>query len=318
MANDPGLVNDTSTYLEAIAGDNGVHDPNGVWWLSPDIQLTGPTSGPDKADPGAVNTVDVTVHATADGPANPTGAESITVELFVANPSLVMAPNNAQSTAHIDSIGVPLIAPGGSTTTQFLWTPPNGAPASDPQSSGHKCLIVRAYADPLTPDDKHFYIPDDRHEAQHNICIVPCGGPGAARKPAPGCGTSVNTINRSDKAVRVRIRATLDTDPSKIVREIALARLRRVKGFQRLAPKGPKSFGFTFDGVRAKALPVPSASRGKLVESEVALEAGQFITFRFAADLSGGKLGEAHIFHLTQAPAGGAVEGGLTVAVLAV
>jgi len=315
MANDPGLAADTMTYLQAIAGDNGVHDPNAAWWLSPDIQLTGPVSGIDKADPGADNTVDVTVHASAQGAYAP-GAESITIELYVANPSLAMAPNNPQSTTRIDTIGMPLLAAGGSGTNQFHWTPPPGLPAGDPQAPGHKCLIARAYSDPLTPGGQSFFTPEDRHVAQHNICIVPCGGPGAARRPA-GCGTNVNTINATGKPQRARIRATLDTDPSKLVREIVIARLRHVKGFQRLAAKGPKAFGFTFTDVKSRTLAVPKPTKGKAVESEVLLAPGQFITFRFEADLSGGNLGEAHIFHLTHAD-GETVLGGLTVVVLAV
>src|SRR5215831_11891304 len=194
MANDPGLVADAATYLQAIAGDNGVHNVNGVWWLSPDIQLNGPVSGPDKADPGVANTIDVTIHASATAAPFP-GTESITIELYVANPSLVMAPNNAQSTAHIDSVGLPVPAPGGSATNQFVWTPPQGVPAGDPQAPGHKCLIAHAYDDPLTPSQQDFFLPQDPHVAQHNICIVPCGGPGAARKPSKGCGTSVTTVN---------------------------------------------------------------------------------------------------------------------------
>jgi len=313
MANDPGLAADTMTYLEAIAGDGGVHDPSGVFWLSPGIQLTGPVSGIDKADPGAANTVDVTVHASATG-SYAAGAESITIELYVANPALVMAPNNPLSTAVIDRVGMPLLAPGGSATTQFLWTPPSGAASTDPQAPGHKCLIVRAYSDPLTPDDKNFFAPEDRHVAQHNICIVPCGGPGAVRRPA-GCGTNVTTANASPRPQRARIRATLDTDPSKVVREIAIARLKHVKGFQRLAAKGPKTFGFTFGDVKARTLPAPRGAKGTAVESEVPLAPGQVIAFRFAADLSGGKLGEAHLFHLTHATDEG-VQGGLSVIVL--
>ena len=314
MATDPGLASDTSTFLQAIAGDNGVHDPNGVFWLSPDIQLTGPTSGLGKADPGEDNVVDVTYRATANG-AVPAGTESLTIELYAANPSLVMAPDNPQSTAHVDSIGQPLLAPGGSRTFQFHWTPPTGLPASDPQAPGHKCLIARAYADPLTPGPSNFFLPQDQHVAQHNICIVPCGGPGAATKPA-GCGTTVTTANVSTTLQKARIRATLDTDPSKVVREIVIAHLKRVKGFQRLAAKGPKSFGFTFEGVRARPLAIPRLSKGKIVESEVPLGPGQVLSFRFAADLSGGRLGEAHIFHLTHATAAGGVQGGLTAVLL--
>jgi hypothetical protein len=316
MANDPGLASDTSTYLEAIAGDNGVHDPNGVFWLSPDIQLTGPTSGPDKADPGADNTVDVTYHASANGIVSP-GAESLTIDLFVANPSLVMAPNNPQSTVRIDSAGAQLLGPGASATVQFHWIPPNGTSGSDPQAPGHKCLVARAYADPATPSSTSFFLPQDPHVAQHNICIVPCGGPGAATRPA-SCGTSVTTANVSEKAQKARIRATIDIEPSKAVRDIVMARLKYVKGFQKLAAKGPKAFGFTFSDVRSRVLAPPRSTRGKAVESEVLLQPGQFITFRFAADLSGGKLGEAHIFHLTHAGEAGDLQGGLTVVVLAV
>jgi len=54
MPNDPGLAGDTCFYMEAVSGDGGTHDPAGTWWLSPDIQLTGPVSGPDNADPGQV------------------------------------------------------------------------------------------------------------------------------------------------------------------------------------------------------------------------------------------------------------------------
>ena len=133
MAIDPALAADTCTYMEAIAGDGGVHDATGVWWLSPDIQLIGSASGADKADPGVDNTVDVTLHSVA-GPtcAIPSGTESLTIDLWVANPSLAMAPNNSASTAHIDSIGMPLLAAGGSETHQFHWMPAVGLPASDP------------------------------------------------------------------------------------------------------------------------------------------------------------------------------------------
>ena len=316
MATDPGLASDTSTFLQAIAGDNGVHDPNGVFWLSPDIQLTGPTSGIGKADPGEDNIVDVTYRATANGTV-PSGTESLSIELYAANPSLVMAPNNPQSTAHLDSIGQPLLAPGDSRTIQFHWVPPTGLPASDPQAPGHKCLIARAYADPLTPSAQNFFLPEDPHVAQHNICIVPCGGPGAATRPA-GCGTTVTTANVWNKPQKARIRATLDTDPSKTVREIAIAHLKRVKGFQRLATKGPKGFGFTFGGVRARPVAPPKISKGTVVESEVPLEPGQVVSFRFAANLAGGRLGEAHIFHLTHATAPGGVQGGLTVVLLSI
>src|SRR5688572_3940119 len=125
MANDPGLSADTQTFMEAIAGDGGVHDVSAVFWLSPDIQLTGSVSGIGKADPGVNNTVAVSFHAAPNGML-PAGSESITIELWVANPSLAMAPNNALSTRHVDSIGMPLPSAGGAQTFQFNWVPPTG------------------------------------------------------------------------------------------------------------------------------------------------------------------------------------------------
>ena len=41
MPNDPGLAGDTCIFMEAAAGDGGVHHANDPWWLSPDIELIG-------------------------------------------------------------------------------------------------------------------------------------------------------------------------------------------------------------------------------------------------------------------------------------
>src|SRR5438105_5545357 len=102
MPNDPGFSRDTCIFMEAVSGDGGAHNGGGVWWLSPDVSLTGATSGPDKADPGQHNTINVTFHRKAAGsnclfP----GAESLTVEVWAGNPSLVMTPNNPASTTRI-------------------------------------------------------------------------------------------------------------------------------------------------------------------------------------------------------------------------
>ena len=322
MASDPALVNDSCTYMEAVSGDGGVHDAAGVWWLSPDIQLTGPMSGADKADPGVNNTVDVKLHSTAANCNLPPGTESLSLELWVANPSLVMAPNNAASTVHIDSIGMQLLLNGGSETYQFHWTPPLGAPASDPQSSGHKCLIVRAYADPLIPNAMSFFAPDDRHVAQHNICIVPCGGPGAAKRPAGGCTQDVTTVNPDvKKPQKTRLRAVLDLKPNEFVRDVVLRRLKTTKGFGRLAPEPPRRFEIRLRDF-PKARVIDRTKGGKQgapsYEVEIVLEPAQLVEFRFVADLSGSKLGDAHIFHLTQVGAGNHVQGGLTVIMLPV
>lgn len=320
MPNDPALLPDTSTFMEANAGDGGTHNSAGVWWLSPDIQLTGSVSGPDKADPGVDNTVSVTLHSGATGSVPP-GTESLTIDLWVANPSLAMAPNNPASTAHVDSIGMPLLPNGGPQTYQFHWVPPQGLPASDPQAPGHKCLIARSYADPLIPSATSFFAPEDRHVAQRNICIVPCGAPGAARKPG-GCEQVVTTVNPDVKqSQRTRLTAVVDLEPSKIVRDIVLNSLKKTRGFARLSAKPPRHFHFQLHEF-PKAKVVDKTKGGSKAapryDAEIVLEAAQAMQFRFVADLSATKLGEAHIFHLTQTNADGQAQGGLTVVMLPV
>jgi hypothetical protein len=323
MAIDPALAADTCTYMEAVAGDGGVHDPAGVWWLSPDIQLIGSASGADKADPGVDNTIDVTFHSAAGTTCTlPAGTESLTIDVWVANPSLAMAPNNSASTAHIDSIGMPLLPPGGSVTHQFHWVPALGLPASDPQAPGHKCLIARCYADPLIPSATSFFAPDDRHVAQHNICIVPCGGPGAAKRPA-GCTLDVTTVNPDvRKPQRTRLRATIDLNPSAAVREVVLKRLKNTKGFGRLSSTPPRRFELRLrEFPKAKVTDDTKGGGSKrppTYEAEITLEPAQVIALRFAADLSGAKLGDAYIFHLTQAGPEGQSQGGLTVVMMAI
>lgn len=321
MANDPALAADGCIYMEAIAGDGGAHDVNAVWWLSPDVALVGATSGPDKADPGAANTVTVSLHSHGGNCAMPPGTESITIELWVANPSLAMAPNNAISTTHIDSIGVPVFGLGAGTSHQFLWTPPNGVAASDPQSPGHKCLIARCYPDPLIPSNTSFFSPDDPHVAQHNICIVPCGGPGAARKPGT-CGQSLRSVNPdTKKPQRLRLRAVFDLEPDKRVREIVLARLKKTEGFKGLTKKPPRGFLMRVEGVKAaKPSDNSKGSRKGAPSYELDVAAGPGETFmcHFVSDLTGAHLGEAHVFHVTQIGEDKRPHGGITIVTLAI
>ena len=113
MPNDPGLAGDTCIFMEAIPGDGGLQNPADVWWLSPDITLTGHTSGLETADAGP-NKILVRFHRKPAGTCNFPGDESITVEAWVANPSLVMAPQVHGSAARVGFIGSPLPAEGGS------------------------------------------------------------------------------------------------------------------------------------------------------------------------------------------------------------
>lgn len=328
MPNDPGLASDTCIYLEAVAGDGGAHSSNGVWWLSPDVRLTGATSGPDKADPGAANAVEVTVHAQASRCQTPAGAESVTVEVWAANPSLVMTPDNPASAVKIDSLGLAVPGPGTTGLVQLTWTPPAGLPPDDPQGAGHKCLIARAYPDSLAPSPEHFFVPDDPHVAQRNICVVPCGGPGAARLPGP-CGFDVATANPSKEDAELTLRAAFDARPDGHVRDVVLGRLRQTDGYKRLAARPPRAFRFTlrdFPGAQVAdrtrhgclGFLVGGVVKEPACEARVRMSPRQFTRFTFLADLSGAQFGDAYVFHLSQHDRDGRAQGGLTVVMLAV
>lgn len=331
MPNDPGLNADRCIFMEAIQGDGGVHNSNDTWWLSPDIKLTGPSSGLDKADPGQDNTIEVQFHmqqAILNQCILPAGTESISVEFWVGNPSLAMTPDNPASTKRIDGIGSPIPADGASVTKTFVWNPPVGLDPADPQSPGHKCLIARCYPDPLIPSTTGFFAPDDPHVAQHNICIVPCGGPGAARRPGP-CGFEVATVNPDrERAQTATLRAVVDLHPSRFVQKVVLERLKGTHGFKRLATRPPQGFRFELrdfpgaqvtDNTKLGCLGLLLGGKDRRgYDAQIELKPGQFTRFRFIADLTGAELGDAYIFHLRQIGADKRDQGGLTIVMVAV
>jgi hypothetical protein len=345
MPNDPGLAADGCIFLEAIPGDGGVHPATG-WWLSPDIELTGPTSGPDKADPGMANTVKVRVHQKDKSCSLPTGTGAILIELYVGNPSLVMKPNDACSTRLISTVAATgLPAPGTSPQTTITWTPPvSPAPptgcTSHPENPGHKCLIARCYPDTLSPDPAQFYLPDDQHYAQRNVCIVPCEGGGgemgAAARAANGCTFNVSTANLSDEQpAAATIQVIADLQPTQHVLEALTPGLRRVPGFKRVSTQPPQGFNLRLpdfpdaivrDDTRIGCLgrllsflfpPLRRKFQPKY-EADIKLKPKQFATFTFASDLSGSQRGDAHIFHLMQIGSDQRVQGGLTLAMVVV
>ena len=312
MPNDPGLAGDTCCYMEAISGDGGNHNPAAVWWLSPDILLTGPVSGPDNADPGQVNPVEVKFHRKpASSNCHTPGDESITVQLWVGNPSLAMAPNNPSSTTNIMNIGSPMLAPGASGTQPIDWNVPSGLPASDPQAPGHKCLIARIYPDSLAPSNSNFFLPDDPHLAQHNLCIVPCPQNALVHHQLI---FKISTLNPGHEKERAILRAVLDLKPRKFVGRTVLTRLRNVHGFHQLATAAP-THGFKFDLSAHNPSDVHDNSYDvshPTFEGQVTLT-NHVAHINFIADLTGTQAGDAFIYHLTQTDTHGHPQGGLTL-----
>src|SRR5438045_8068675 len=148
MLGDPGLANDTCIFMEAVAVDQRTHNEQGPRWLSADISRTGPVSGPDTADSGQVNTIKAKFHRKpASSNCHFPGDESITVEFWVANPSLVMAPRVRGSASRVEFIGALVPNEGGSGTEQIDWMAPAGVSPDNSQAGGPTCLVARCYAD---------------------------------------------------------------------------------------------------------------------------------------------------------------------------
>ncbi len=317
MASDPGFASDTCIFIEAAPGDGGVHDGNGIWWLSPDLTLVGPTSGLNQADGGQINRIRVKLRRkpVASNCIFP-GAESITVETWVANPSLAMIPSNANSSRRVGFIGSPVPAEGGSATQLVDWQPRAGLPRADPESAGQKCLIARAYPDNLTSSATQFFVPGDQHVVQHNLCVVSC--PASTQRP---CSFSISTVNPLARAnfLKIKIKAVFDGTPSNFVSQTVLKRLNSAPGLQPFATHPPPAFGFDFSGVPIAGLipqpTIPPITTPTSTEAQLHL-AGQLITFQFFAKLKG-PAGLAYIFHITQTGVDNSPQGGLTLVMLA-
>jgi len=323
MLGDQGLANDTCIFMEAVPGDQGTHNAQGPWWLSADISLTGPVSGPDTADSGQVNTITAKFHRKpASSNCHFPGDESITVELWVANPSLVMAPRVRGSAARVGFIGSPVPADGGSGTEQIDWMAPAGVSPDNPQAGGPKCLVARCYPDSAAPSGTSFFLPDDQHVAQRNLCIVTTTTHGVVFK--------VNTLNldRSSNPLQpsqVKLRALLDLAPNHFIASSVNPRLQLISGFQRIRTKGLTG-GFKFDltGFTVsqvidhshQTLPVPLHPTASSFEAHVALPTRGVVRIPFEASLTGVNAGEACIFHLIQTSMNDVAQGGLTLVVL--
>jgi hypothetical protein len=326
MPSDPGLTNDTCIFMEAIPGDGGNQNPNDVWWLSPDITLKGPVSGLENADAGQTNTIKIKFRRkpAASGCSFP-GDESITVQAWVANPSLVMAPRVRGSAARVGFIGSAIPPEGGNHVQQIDWTLPavsvTPTPLFDnPQKPGPKCLVAICYPDSLAPSTSKFFVPGDQHVAQHNLCIMVA--PGTSIK------LEVNTFNPAAPSppatpLGVKLRAVLDLLPSNFVKKMVLSRVQTLPGFQQIRNAGlPQGFAFDLTGLLASDIVDKSHTSGPVqpphpnpsYEAKVELS-GEPTKIKFLANLKGAQPGEVCIFHLTQTFKDLA-QGGITLAVL--
>jgi hypothetical protein len=164
------------------------------------------------------------------------------------------------------------------------------------------------------PSNKNFFVPDDPHVAQHNICIVPCPKKKLVHDQVK---FKVSTLSTGREKERARLRAVLDVRPTEFVHRTVMSRLAKMKGFHRLATKGP-THGFRFDlaahspsNIQDKSHGVPHPS----FQGEATLT-NQVAHIDFIADMTGAQAGDAFIYHLTQTDLSGHPQGGLTLVLL--
>src|SRR3954454_3104964 len=152
---------DISVFVEDKKGDVGAPGSS-PWWLSPDVDIPAHTG---TAFQGS-NTVQIRVHSHEE----PIIDEKIVAEVYAGNPSLVMSPTTG--TKRIDPgnllfrppnvSGTEPVANDVGGTLTFAWTPSSNS--ADPDGPGHRCLVVRAFPQSVSPPTSPFDVPNDAHE----------------------------------------------------------------------------------------------------------------------------------------------------------
>ena len=320
MATDPNLNSDTCIFMQPGS-------PN--WWLSEDVKLAA-ASG--VAVPGQKNDVNITVRRKAQDCTLPENTDFVKVDLYVCNPTASPTTTTSPNVKKIlDATSAPAseilvdiasLPSGGSFAQTVKWDLPPLSGASHPaETAGHKCLIARAYPNPLSGGiniGDYAAPPSDQHYAQRNICVQTCSSP---------CGIDVWTENvNKERPQNVKFEVIADTQPSEEVLKVALPLLQQVPGFKRVVNGTPrKGFGLDLpdfpdakktDNTRpgclggiTKIFGSGGAGFRPSFAAEVKLAPSQFSIYRFVTDLDGAQSGDAFIFHLTHIENGNVLSG---------
>lgn len=318
MATDPNLTSDTCIFMTPGA----TH-----WWLSEDVKLAA-ASG--VAVSGTKNDVNITVRRKTNC-TMPADTDFVKVDLYVCNPTASPLTTTSPNVKKIlDATGVPseilvdinLLPAGGDFSQTVKWDlPPLSGTSHPAETAGHKCLIARAYPNPLTGGTnigEYAAPPHDQHYGQRNICVQTCSSP---------CGVDVWTENENkERRLEVTFEVFLDTNPSQETLEVALPLLNEVPGFKRVVTTVPaKGFGLEFpdfpdakktDNTRAGCLSIFTKKFGSgeagfrpSFSADVVLPPSKTSVYRFATDLDGATPGDAYIFHLNHIEKGNVLSG---------
>lgn len=333
-------------YMEANPGDGGTHNAAGVWWLSPDVVMTGPD--PSKANPSpTLNTTNVTVHWKDCNPFGsvPDDLKIVVFDLYIGDPTLTMIPGWPTAGCNLKSLAVAatvtgIAQAGPPVKTAVNWTA--SATSGDPDFINgiqHKCMVARCYPFGATPDPGAVkgYPAVDAHYAQRNLVVVGVGSKHEGGKRFP-----IKIGNAGQHAELVRLRAFTDFKPTRQVLDAILPSLKATPGFKQIAPVplhkisfdlsnlggAKKGIGDIFrevgrevaeiadkveDGIEKAVTGKDEGPEPQKIEAHVSLAPKVVSTFDFIVDPTGATPGNAHIYHLTQENSKGQPEGGLTV-----
>jgi hypothetical protein len=332
--------NDVTVYVEDRAGDLGAPGSPVPWWLSPDVDLPG---HPGLAVQGA-NDVGIRVHAHDE----PVLEDKIVAEVYVCAPSLTMSPGTSK---RIDPgnllfrpanvAGSEPVADDTGGTLTFSWTPSSAV--TEPDGPGHRCLVLRAFPQGVTPPSSPFDVPNEQHEAQHNIEVLTTAMKKSRQKMA-GAGTPKDP-RRRDAATerwwedlitlgvgrRGRRFVVWAFDPSPSDQILRVLKRAKVRG---LAEEPPGNVAIDVVEARGEQVDVDQAMRRRFAR-KAGLGSGLFAQKRLLAaatlevgprkpahvqlgfDHSNLAAGTAVVLHGAQWDESGRAEGGMTIAALA-
>lgn len=331
---------DVTVFVEDVAGDLGASGTPAPWWLSPDVDIP---AHPGLATQGT-NQVRIRVHAHEE----PLLADKIVAEVYVGNPGLVLSPGTGTvridpGTLRFRTADVPGSEPVATVpgaTLSFPWTPSATAGAVD--GPGHRCLVVRAFPENVTPPTSPFNVPNEQHEAQRNIEILETGEEFGSTKKG-GAGTTKDPRLRdrltglwwerlattaTGERGRRYIAAAFDPRPDKKIEAIIRGGLLKGVRFSKEPPAE-----FTLDPGTAKGAAVSpkrllsrrrfaarsGLGRGIFAEDRllgaVAVELGPRRVSEVVMRFDHSNLDErrALVFHVAQWNEAGVPEGGITV-----
>jgi hypothetical protein len=313
-------------------------DPNGcLWiddpkpspyWLSPNVIMTTKPMDPSDVYPGG-NTSQVTV--TWQGGDNCAGAgfQAVLFDLYIGDPFMTMIPGSTLDT--LTSLQQVKIGSGdtvpSTVPTAGTWDSSGLPHLSQPH---HACMIARVYPFGVTPDggDLSGYPSGDLHYAQHNCTVNTSDGQGLL-KIQIGNGTLLR------EPELVAIQAVPDLNPNATVLAAVLPSLKLIPSFKQIATTPLRSVGLNLGAFKSThesllerieewiehlILELIRDLEGKAAKAggahaRIMLPPGLFAKFDFTADLSGAKVGDAHIYHLSQVNSKGEPWGGVTVAI---